>query len=401
MKENKIGTIFLISALAIAGIGISYAGFSDNISVYGTVTTGTVELDLEAYSGTDVYKVWGIDISSDDEVRIFRGYDFERPDPNNPAAVRAYFDLPASTNIELVASAWSHDYDGDEDFGMTFDNLFPCIDFTADFIVHYEGSVPAKVNIADWIMYTDWLEELYAAGGVTIVAYRCTVPNPDQPIGPDNHPQETQELVTIGTQLHYCDYVVVKLTLHLPQSNYWQSRTGEFAGKVGVIQWNDMCTDDQPADEDYLTELKLHILNGIADDSFDVYVDGVYVYTYTDNVPANDPELWIMHKIDLTPYAILCGTVTNTVKIDATGTQWGSFNTYGQLAVDEITLSCDNGNTDTVDIGDTTSEAGHNLVDWGPIEPATSGGNYGGIDDCRVTWYNGGLYTYATIDFDL
>lgn len=26
------------------------------------------------------------------------------------------------------------------------------------------------------------------------------------------------------------------------------------------------------------------------------------------------------------------------------------------------------------------------MAGWGPIEPATSGGNYGGIDDCRTTW---------------
>lgn len=49
---------------------------------------------------------------------------------------------------------------------------------------------------------------------------------------------------------------------------------------------------------------------------------------------------------------------------------------------------------DSVDIGDITSETGHNLVGWGPIEPATHGGNWGGFGpaepytgDCRVTWY--------------
>jgi hypothetical protein len=40
---------------------------------------------------------------------------------------------------------------------------------------------------------------------------------------------------------------------------------------------------------------------------------------------------------------------------------------------------------DSVDIGNITSEAGHNLAGWGPIEPATSGGGYGGVDDCRCT----------------
>lgn len=34
---------------------------------------------------------------------------------------------------------------------------------------------------------------------------------------------------------------------------------------------------------------------------------------------------------------------------------------------------------DFVNIGDPTSEAGHNLTGWGPIEPATNGGNWGQI----------------------
>ena len=50
MRRNKIGSMFLVSVLALAGIGISYAGFSDSISVYGTVDTATVNLDIVAYS---------------------------------------------------------------------------------------------------------------------------------------------------------------------------------------------------------------------------------------------------------------------------------------------------------------------------------------------------------------
>lgn len=48
---------------------------------------------------------------------------------------------------------------------------------------------------------------------------------------------------------------------------------------------------------------------------------------------------------------------------------------------------------DYIDIGDTGSEAGHKLKGWGPVEPATSGGNYGGIDDARVTWEPGARNT--------
>lgn len=41
-----------------------------------------------------------------------------------------------------------------------------------------------------------------------------------------------------------------------------------------------------------------------------------------------------------------------------------------------------------VDIGDPSSEAGYNLVGWGPIEPDTHGGGWGGIapGNCRVIW---------------
>ena len=78
MKRNKIGTLFLVTVLSLAGLGVAYAGFTDSISIFGTVNTATVELDIEAYSGTDVYKVWNIDDDNapDDEIYVFQGYDF-------------------------------------------------------------------------------------------------------------------------------------------------------------------------------------------------------------------------------------------------------------------------------------------------------------------------------------
>ena len=63
---------------------------------------------------------------------------------------------------------------------------------------------------------------------------------------------------------------------------------------------------------------------------------------------------------------------------------------------------------DSVDIGETTSEAGHNVAfpDWGPVEPATHGGNWGGFgassEDCRVVWHDASDPTpgYATLTLD-
>jgi len=57
---------------------------------------------------------------------------------------------------------------------------------------------------------------------------------------------------------------------------------------------------------------------------------------------------------------------------------------------------------DEVDIGDPASEAGYNLVGWGPIEPANSGGTFGGIDDCRTIYFPPAPpdENWATLDLD-
>jgi hypothetical protein len=136
----------------------------------------------------------------------------------------------------------------------------------------------------------------------------------------------------------------------------------------------------------------MSVLDGMAEwDDFDVYVDGTLVYQY--QAQGGDPEDWIPHTIDLTPFEMQC-CGPHTIKIDCVNGPWEYFNPYGQLAVDTIALYCEPEGAgmdpilcDSVDIGNPTSEMGHNLVGWGPIEPATSGGGYGGINDCRPTWF--------------
>ena len=56
MKTIKISTLFLVSILAIAGIGISLAGWTDTISVTGTIQTGQVNFKVTGYSGTWAWK---------------------------------------------------------------------------------------------------------------------------------------------------------------------------------------------------------------------------------------------------------------------------------------------------------------------------------------------------------
>ena len=55
-------------------------------------------------------------------------------------------------------------------------------------------------------------------------------------------------------------------------------------------------------------------------------------------------------------------------------------------------------NTDWVDIG--VAPEGHNMQGWGPVEPATHGGAWGGEGNCRVLWDISDDNPVATIDLD-
>jgi len=117
---------------------------------------------------------------------------------------------------------------------------------------------------------------------------------------------------------------------------------GEF-GDGAVTAWG----DEDPAG--YITftwgegkarRIELRVLDGSADDSFNVYVKNpggnwALVYSYTDTPPALDSEMWFVHDIYSFPAGKGQGPSID-MKIEATGPEWDSFGTYGQLAVDYV-----------------------------------------------------------------
>jgi len=85
--------------------------------------------------------------------------------------------------------------------------------------------------------------------------------------------------------------------------------------------------------------IKLRVLDGIADDSFNVYVknpggDWALVYSYICNPSTS--EYWVVHDIYSFPAGKGQHGTTIDIKIEATGDAWSGFNTYGQLAVDWV-----------------------------------------------------------------
>jgi predicted ribosomally synthesized peptide with SipW-like signal peptide len=219
---KKMGFLFLALVIVLAGIGVGYAAWTDSVTIQGTLQTGKVDLDVIGYSGTWVYKTPGI---VEHEIYISQIGD---NDPNLPAGAF------------LVASATA--VEGDHapyDVVMTWDNLFPCIDFTADVLLHYDGTIPAKVNSLTWGLLGDpdaatlaKLEKLdVAVTGAIIGKLNATSGEVDEYAEPIP--------VDLGSQLHYCDVIEVAVTIHVPQDNDLMCLSGSAWAKIEVVQWNE------------------------------------------------------------------------------------------------------------------------------------------------------------------
>jgi hypothetical protein len=84
---------------------------------------------------------------------------------------------------------------------------------------------------------------------------------------------------------------------------------------------------------DYVgTTLNIIALDGIADDSFEVYIDGDLIFEYQSD--PSTTEYWVKHGI---PVYVNPG-MTVTLTITATGDGWSHRTTYGQLAISYVEL---------------------------------------------------------------
>jgi hypothetical protein len=131
---KKIGLLVLAMVLALGALGVGYAMWSDTIYIDGTITTGSVDIDIEGTSDTYVYKVM-------DEYGDLNAGDILCSDEAIDNAALLYVASAVTTaNI-------SEDV---ETVTMTFDNIFPtACNITADVLLHYVGSVPAHVKMSD------------------------------------------------------------------------------------------------------------------------------------------------------------------------------------------------------------------------------------------------------------
>jgi hypothetical protein len=86
--------------------------------------------------------------------------------------------------------------------------------------------------------------------------------------------------------------------------------------------------------------IQMRVLDGIADDSFNVFVkspgsDWTLVYSYA--AAPSTAEVWVEHDIYSFPAGKGQGSTVD-IKIEPTNVGWSGFTTWGQLAVDYVKL---------------------------------------------------------------
>lgn len=203
---KKIGLICLTLVLALGALGIGYATWSDTVLISGTVQTGSLDLTVVGYSGTEVYK----DLDTDGVV-ICHWRDVGQG--------KFYMDnLPPDEGllISYASAEYRVPTRYDHEILVTFSNLFPCIDFTADCSLLYAGTVPAKVKLTKEVT------------GVPEAWVTLTIENGD-----------TGDRIVEGTQLDGGEHIHVMVTIHVPQEDSAQGQFGGVRILFEAMQWNE------------------------------------------------------------------------------------------------------------------------------------------------------------------
>lgn len=205
---KRLGILFMVLVIALAGIGAAFAAWTDVITIQGTVTTGNVDITVERYSGTEAWKV----------------------EPHGIEVIHGWMPLPTPSGTpvgtEPVGKAIARaGTTGEADVVFEFVNLFPCVEFCADILVHYDGSIPAMVDFK-MLSADQWIIDAIANGNVTVNTYLS------------NAAGDKGQQVAYPIQMHKCNYLLIEICTKVPQVKEAQGLSGKFEAYIGVIQWN-------------------------------------------------------------------------------------------------------------------------------------------------------------------
>jgi hypothetical protein len=246
---KKVGLFCLALVLAIGALGVGYAAWTDTIFINGTVNTGSVDINAEYFSGTEIYK----NISTGDEVIRFWIVD--------ETEQLMYQNMPVPSPLGsdpgeffLVASAGAAPGGADDKVDITFTNAFPSM-LLADVIVHNTGSVPVIVDVG--IIQGDlMLEWLWDNGYAYGFAQQVSFSSPPSP-GGSNWDIQFGPVINEPIQMEQCQYAKLWIFLDLPQDGDldendlhpvtrerltqadFMDKDWSFMAHIFAIQWNE------------------------------------------------------------------------------------------------------------------------------------------------------------------
>jgi hypothetical protein len=248
---KKVGLLALALVMALGSLGVAYAAWTDQVYVVGTVNTGTLDIDICGVSSTFVYKVPGTpDTGYGPETVV--DYYYSTEGDYTPPGGEAMLVAQAITEDTSVWKEEGEIVDTDS-ATMSFQGVFPGIDFLTDIELEYLGSVPAKVYLAEItplsIEDPDYdaddaaiLQELLDLGessghteGIWLDAELSTDDGSTWVTIPD----AAEELELLGLQLEQNYLLHITMHVLLPQDPAYEHLTLDFSGQITVVQWNE------------------------------------------------------------------------------------------------------------------------------------------------------------------
>jgi len=166
-------------------------------------------------------------------IDVFHSWDSITPEPITPPDNG----VPVPWFPGDILIAWADaDIDPNDPDGNTvlvnIGNAFPCCELRADMLIHYAGSVPALV--------TAELTSTSGAGCALLADYVEV-----HFYWSDENGSMGDEIIVCPVQMHYCDYVLAVMSLHIPQDppegmtqKDFMNQCCNFTAEITATQWN-------------------------------------------------------------------------------------------------------------------------------------------------------------------
>jgi hypothetical protein len=239
---KRMGLLALALVLALGGLGVAHAVWTDEVYLEGTVETGTLDVAIMGCSSTFVYK------TSTDNITVCYVDGSDEPSPS------------PGTLVAKAVTTYDNGGNDEDTATITFEGLFPEVDFQADLQLQYLGTVPAKVSAAEiFPSNVDPDPDIRDTKDAILAAlWQLGTETKDEPDPNDRYGAwvdgvlqpfsggEQEISNPLGIQLHQEDTVHITLHVRLPQTNppgfdYDLTNLDNllFTGKITVIQWNE------------------------------------------------------------------------------------------------------------------------------------------------------------------